>query len=241
MVLIHLADGSYPLLIHVFQLSVEFFHILKIRSDGLVEQLIAKDYRLIFVTVRYFAPDVAVQLLAGFTVKQPRIAITVINIVTRLTAGSIVHIEDEIQVGFTAPVYKAIHTGKSVLIDRQSHIVLVCKQFVMERKANGIGSRTLDETDILTGHVIILECFPEFGSKVRSHQLAEHLVDETSRIGLVELEHITFRIQPVAQVGSHNEKLRAVRFYQVRSLNGYKGSGRHLFLCFLLATSHHAQ
>lgn len=93
-----------------------------------------------------------------------------------------------------------LSTRQSRLGRSQPHIVLVRKQFVMERQADGVGTLLLDEADVLARYIIVLECFPEVGRKVRSHQLAEHLIDETSGIGLVELEHVSFRIQPVTQV-----------------------------------------
>ena len=41
--------------------------------------------------------------------------------------------------------YQAVHAGKSVLGGGQPHIVLVGKQLVVERQADGVGTLLLDE------------------------------------------------------------------------------------------------
>ena len=213
MVLIYLADSRYTFFIYIFQLSVELFYILEVRSDRLVVQFITQDDRLVLIMIGNLAPDVAVKLLALLAVEQPRIAVAIINIIACLSTGSIVHIQDKVKICFTTPVYERIYTGKSILIDRQTHIIFVRKQFIMERQADGIGTRILDELYIFARHIIILECLPEVGCKVRTHQLTEHLVDEASRIGFIEPEHIALRIQPVTQIRAHDEELRAIGFY----------------------------
>ena len=240
-VVVHLADGGYTFLIYIFQLAVEFLHVLEVRSNGLVEEFVTEDDRFVLVAVGYPAPDVTVELLADFAVEQPGIAVAVVDVVARLSAGGVVHVEDEVQVRFAAPLYQAVHAGKAVLVGSQPHIVLVRKQFVMERQADGVGTLLLDEADVLARHIIVLECFPEVGGKVRSHQLAEHLVDETARVGLAEPKHVSFRIQPVAQVGTHDEEFGTVGLYQVLTLNGYECIRSYFFCRLFLTASRKAQ
>ncbi len=241
MVVVYLADGGYSFLIYIFQLRVEFFHVLEVRGNGLVEEFVTEDDRFVLVAVGYPAPDVAIELLAGFAVEQPGITVAVVDVVARLSAGGVVHVEDEIQVRLTTPVYKAVYAGKAVLGGGQPHIVLVRKQFVMERQTDGVGTPALDEADVFARYVVVLECLPEVGGKVRSHQLAEHLVDETARVGLAEPEHVAFRIQPIAEVGAHDEEFGSVGLYQVLALNGYECILSYFFCRLFLTASRKAQ
>ena len=125
----------------------------------------------------------------------------------------------------TTPVHYTVHTSKSVLIDSQPHIVLICEKFVMERKTDGIRSRRSDKFHVLPGDIVILEQFPEFRYKVRSYRLAEHFINEAFRIGLVKSKHISFRIQPVAQISTLDKKFATIRLNQVLSGYTYKSLG----------------
>ena len=229
MVGVHLADSGYSLLIDIFQLTVQFFHIREVRSNRFVEKLITQNHRFIFITLRNLAPDVTIQLLAGFTFKQPGIAITVVNVISRLSARSIVHIKNQIKIGFTTPFHHTVHPGETILIGCQPHKVLICEQLIVKRQTDCIRTCILDELNIFTGDVIVLKRFPELSGKVGSHQLTEHLVDETGGIRLTELKHISFRIQPITQIGTHDKEFRTVGLYQILPLNCYK---RGRFLCF---------
>ena len=237
MVSVHLTDSSYTHLIDIFQFAVQFFHIGEVRGNGLIEKLITEDNRLILITVCNLAPNVAIQLLTRFAFKQPGISVTIIDIITSLSARSIVHIKNQIKVSFTAPFHYTVHTGKAVLSGGQSHKVLIGEEFIMEREADSVRTCVLDELYVLTGNVIVFKRFPEFGGKVGSHQLAEHFIDETGRVGLAELKHIPFRVQPVTQIGTHDKEFRTVGLNQVLPLNCYK-RGRFLcFFCLFTATA----
>ena len=169
MVIVHFTDSSYAFLINIFQFTVQFFHIREIRSDRFIEKFIAENYRLILIPVCNLTPNIAVQLLAGFTFKQPGIPVTIIYIITRLSARSIVHIENQIKIGFTTPFHNTVYTGKAILTGSQPHKVLIRKKLIMERKTDGIRTCILNKLNILTSDIIVFECFPELSSKVRSH------------------------------------------------------------------------
>ena len=239
MVIVHLADSSYPFLINIFQFTVQFFHIRKIRSDRFIEKLITENHRFILIPVCNLAPDIAIQLLAGFTFKQPRISVAIIYIITRLSTRSIMHIKNQIKIGFTAPFHNTVYTGKTILTGSQPHKVLIREKLIMEWKTNGIRTCILNKLNIFTNDIIVFESFPKLSSKVGSYQLAEHFIDKPGRIRFVKLKHIPFRIQPIAQIGTHDKEFRTIRFYQVLPLNGYKLSKILYFFCLFTTTPQH--
>ncbi len=55
------------------------------------------------------------RVVADFAVEQPGIAVAVVDIVARLSAGSVVHVEDEVQVRFAAPDLPGCPRGQSRL------------------------------------------------------------------------------------------------------------------------------
>ncbi|CDD91941.1 unknown [Bacteroides intestinalis CAG:315] len=109
----------------------------------------------------------------------------------------------------------------------------------MEWKTDGIRTCILNKLNIFTSDIIVFECFPELSSKVGSHQLTEHLIDKPGRVRFAKLKHITFRIQPIAQIGTHDKEFRTIRLYQVLPLNGYKRSRILYFFCLFTATAQH--
>ena len=161
-------------------------------------------------------------MVAGLAVEQPGIAVTVVDVVACLSAGSVVHVEYEEEFRLAAPLHQAVHACKAVLPAGDAHVVFVGKELVVEGKADGVGAGALDEADVLARHVVVLELLPELGGEVGSHQLAEHLVDEVPGVGLAEAEHVSLGVEPVAQVGAHDEKLLTVGLDEVVSLDGYK-------------------
>ena len=74
--------------------------------------------------------------------------------------------------------------------------------------------------------------FPKVGGSVRTDELAEHFVDEMRGIGVPETEHITFRIEPVAEVCAFDEQACAVRVTEICAVDCYelgvcRGNGEH--------------
>ena len=133
MVSVHLPDRRHRTLMQSLQLPVHLIHLLEIRGYRLINQLIAQNHRLIFIIVRDPSPNRAEKLLALLTLEQPGITIAIVNIISGLATRSIVHVQDQVNAIVTAPADNAVHTGKTILIGFQSHIILIREQFIMER------------------------------------------------------------------------------------------------------------
>ena len=129
------------------------------------------------------------------------------------------HIQYEIHARLPGPFNSLVNSPEALIRIIQPHIVLVCEQLVMEWDAYGIATYAFQEFEILNSNIIILKKLPPFGNEIRSYHFTQHLIDETSRIGASEVEHIAFRIQPVAKVCTFDKKDRAVRRYKFRTLN----------------------
>ena len=65
----------------------------------------------------------------------------------------------------------------------------------------------------------------------RSDHLLEHLVDHPCRIGLLEAEHVTLRIEPVSEVGALDEESVTIRFDEVWTAYTDKGVLRKVRFC----------
>ena len=95
-VLVHLADGLNRALVERLELLVQFLLVLEVVGNRLVHQLIAENHRLVLVAGGDALPDVDEQLLAGLALKEPGIAMAVVDVVARLSAGTVVHIENQV-------------------------------------------------------------------------------------------------------------------------------------------------
>ena len=100
----------------------------------------------------------------------------------------------------------------------------------MERDTDSVGACRCDELYVCTGYIVVLEHFPEFGREIWSDKFAEHVVDHSGRVGLAETEHVSFRIEPVSEVGSLDEESASVRGDDVRSLDVHESFLRELSL-----------
>ncbi len=110
------------------------------------------------------------------------------------------HIEDEVEVVGLAPAYNAVDAGETILILSKSHIVFVGEEFIMEWKADGIGSCGSNEVDVIFSDVIIFESCPELGGVVRPYEFADKLIDLARGIHPLESKHVSFGIKPVAKI-----------------------------------------
>ena len=210
---VHLADSLDGTHVERLELLIQFLLVLEVMGDRLVHQFIAQNHRLVLVAGGDALPDVDEQLLARLALEQPGIAMAVVDVVARLSARTVMHVENEVKTRGTAPVHHRIDAGKAVLILGTAHVVLVGEKPVVERQADGVGSLACDESDVGTGDVVVLELLPEVGSKIRTHSLLDHQIDHPRRIGLAQAEHVTLGVEPVAQVGALDIELLAVRFH----------------------------
>ena len=202
-VVIDRTNGGYCLFVERLQGSIQFGHIIsKIGSYRLIQEIVTQNHRFILVPGSYFLPDGDKNFLTFGTGHQPGITVTVVDVVACLTTRGIMHVENQINFGFAAPVQQGIDALKSVLAGREAQVIFLCKQLVMKRQTDGIDSRTLKETDILPRDIVVLEFFPEFVCEVGTCQFPECLVNQTGRARSLETEHISFRVKPVAQINA---------------------------------------
>ncbi len=153
--LVHLTDGSNGTLLERFESALETCEVmLEIVSDGFVHQFVAEDDLLVLIAAGNHLPDIAELLLCHFAFEEPGIAEGVVDVIAGLTAGAVVHIEDEVEMELAAPFNDLIHAGKAfatLLITLTvgsltewvgiTHVVLAGKEFVVEGKADGVSSR----------------------------------------------------------------------------------------------------
>ena len=212
---VHLADGLDGAHVERLELLVQLLLVLKVVGDGLIHQLIAENHWFVLVAGGNSLPDVDKQLLARLALEQPGIAMAVVDVVARLSAGTVVHVENQVETRVTAPVHHRVDAGKAVLILGAAHVVLVGEEPVVEGQADGVGSLSRDEGNVGTRDVVVLELAPELGGKVRTHGLLDHQVDHPGRVGLAQTEHVALRIEPVAQIRSLNIEFLSVRLDEV--------------------------
>ena len=223
MVRIDLADGLYRPFVQRFELGIQFVHGLKVGGYRLIDEFIAQDDRLVLVTLGNTLPDVAEELLALLALEKPGVAVAVVDVIARLSARRIMHVEDEVEMVVAAPVHDAVDAGKAVLLRAQTHVIFVREELVVEGQTDGVGSRRGDKLDVPARDIVVLEGFPKLGRKVGSRQLAEHLVNHPRGIGARETEHVPLGIEPVPEVCPPDQEFRPVGLNQIRALHPHEG------------------
>ena len=171
-------------------------------------------------------PDVAEQPAGRLAFEQPGIAVAVVDVVARLPARRIMHVQDQVQAVLPAPLHAGIDPVETVLAGGQAHVVLVGEQLVMERKPDRIGARRGDEGDVLLRDIVVLELLPKRSRFVGPDHLAQQVIDHPRRIGPAEAEHVPLRVEPVPEVGSLDEEGLPVRSDQGGPVDGHEGFGR---------------
>ena len=210
----------------------QFLFVLPIVRNRLVHYLVAEYHRLVLVAFGYAAPYLVEEFLTPAALEKPWVAVAVVDVVACLSAGSVVHVEYQVESCLAAPFNHVVDVLVAVLRRSESHIVLVGEKFVVQRQADGVAACGFDKHYVVLGHIIVLELFPKVGCRVGSDELAEHFVDEMRGIGVVETEHIAFRIEPVAEVCAFDEQACAVRVTEIGSVDCYelcvcRGNGEH--------------
>ena len=122
---VHFADGGDSPFMQGLEQGVELILIFKIGSDGLVDQFVAEDDGFVLVVGGDPLPDVAEQGLRGFAPEKPGIAVTVIDVGTGLSARGVVHVQDQVQAVFAAPIHAAVHEQEAVPAAFRTHVVFV--------------------------------------------------------------------------------------------------------------------
>lgn len=229
---IDLADHGSDALIKRLDQLVELLLVLKVVGERLVDELVTQDGGLGLVTVGNHAPDAAILLLCLLAFEEPGVAVAVVDVVARLSARGIVHVEDEVEIVGLAPRDDAVDAREAFACGQWgdvAHVVLVGEELVVERQTDGVGTGLGDEVDVGAGDVVVLELTPEAGRGLWADELAEHLVDHAVAIALLEAEHVALGIEPVAKVRAYDEELLAIGFDEVRSIDAYKLIGsRHV-------------
>ena len=203
-----------------FKTLVQFFLVLEIVSYRLVHQLIAENHGLITIAAGNLLPDIAEQQLTLFAFEQPGITEAVVNVIARLTTRTIMHVENQVKSCLPAPFHHLVNPPKSfAAVIGQPHIVLIGKEFVVEWQANCIRTCRGNETDVGLSDVVLLELLPECRSLIGTDGLTKHQVYHPRGVSLTQSEHIPFRIEPVAQIGTLNEQFPAIRLHQIHTVH----------------------
>src|SRR5690606_39614221 len=112
MVRIHLPDGAGDA--HIEIAKVVPGHAL--RQDGLVDEVVADDERLVGVADRNLTPDLDGPILVRFGLgPEPRHPVAVAYIARILRAGRRVHVQDDVQAVGAAPSEKRIEELEALL------------------------------------------------------------------------------------------------------------------------------
>ena len=143
----------------------------------LVHELVAKNDRLLSIALGDALPDVAEQLLALLALEEPRVAVAVVDIVARLRAWAVVHVENEIEPGIATPADYLVYALETVLIVGEPHVVFIGEQLVVEWKTDGVCSRLCNEVDVGLSDVVVFELLPETCCLVWPHSLFQHQVN----------------------------------------------------------------
>ena len=93
---IYFADSFHAALVQRLYKGVERIFVFPVVWDRLIDKFVAENCGLVLVAVGNIAPNVAHQLLALLALKEPGVTIAVVDVVARLSAGCIVHVENEI-------------------------------------------------------------------------------------------------------------------------------------------------
>ena len=144
------------------------------------------------------------------------------------------HVENQVQSRAFAPSHHRVDAGKAVLVLCQPHIVFIGEEFVIKGESDRVGALRSDKLNVGARDVVVLEQLPELGGKIRTYSLLNHQVDHPGGVGAAEPEHITFGVEPVAQVCALDIQFRPVGLHQVWPVDldkvgglGGENSGSH--------------
>ena len=96
-VVVYFTDSLGGTLVETFELGIQLRlqFLGKHGGDRLVHQFVTEDDRFVLVSVGDGLPNLAELLLTSFAHEEPRITISIVDIVAGLTARAVVHVEDE--------------------------------------------------------------------------------------------------------------------------------------------------
>ncbi len=83
----------------------------------------------------------------------------------------------------------------------------------MKRNPDCIKPQLFDIGDILSGDIDILKFLPELSGFLRTNQLRQYTVNQPGRSRIVELKHVSFRHQPISEIGSTDKQFLAIGSY----------------------------
>ncbi len=122
------------------------------------------------------------------------------------------HIEDYKKTFLPTPTDDPIQ--KLVALALQLHrLIFGNEQSIVERNANGVEPGLLYEPDIFCADVIFAISPPERSRLIFTNQLIDEFINQSWRVGSLELEHVTLGHQPVAEVDTFEKKRFSIRRY----------------------------
>ncbi len=114
------------------------------------------------------------------------------------------HVEDDVHVIFRGPADDAIHEAKAFVVAGR-------EEFVVEGNADGIEAGVVEKLDIVLGDVGVAILIPELRSFFGTDELVDEVFNLARRLrAVVELEHVAFLLEPVAEVGAFEMERRTV-------------------------------
>ena len=166
----------------------------------LIEQIVSGDGRFVFVAVGDLDPQAFEPVLKLRVGKQlGLVARAVVDVGSRLAAGSAVHVDDDIDIVLLAPTDEIVQ--QLIPFGYINGIVaLGQKQPGIEGRTDGVVSQFGDPPDVGLGDVVAAEGEPELLGRLRADHLGDEGLDLAGPVPLIaELPHVAFRQVPVAQ------------------------------------------
>ena len=77
--------------------------------------------------------------------------------------------------------------------------------------------------NVCCGYINIEKFFPEIPYLVRACQFSKRLIDKPGRAGILKLEHVSFRHQPVTKVRAFQKERFTIHTNDIFSSCGEKG------------------
>ena len=142
----------------------------------LVEQVVAADLRLVFITLRNLLPDQDGQRLIelGFG-PQARLTVTIADVAAVLPARGAVHVEDQVKLIAPAPFQQRIDHRKSLFPEGAGAGIV--QRAIMEGQADRIAAPAGDRFDIALRHVIGFIGGIKLGGILGADQVFDHVAD----------------------------------------------------------------
>lgn len=208
---VDLADRGDQLLVEAHQRLGVLSAV--VAGNGLVEQVVERDRRIVAVAARQLDPEGDRQLLVAPVGEEVGPAQGVVDVRARLPARRAMQVEDDVEPVLAAPLDAALDQREAVLAEAA---VVVQDDPRVDRDAQRVVAARGDRGDVLLGHIGVAEAPPESGSGLVADQPRDQALDLARARALVaEQPHVALREQPVPQADAAQEDRRAALVHDV--------------------------